>query len=142
MNVSDSSFLLPAAGASFWFLAALPRQAGMSFEEDHVIGSFLGRKSGMRYVSLKLDYARLAGHDRGGEMDLYARWSPKEDVLTSSAVWLSFDVARLQLNTGQVLLRPGTKGSEHRQLSSQEGGILSQRQAGRTAELMQEAPLP
>lgn len=57
MNVRDSSFLLPAADASFWFLAALPRQAGTSFEEYCVIGSFLGRKSGMRYVSLKLDDA-------------------------------------------------------------------------------------
>lgn len=75
-------------------------------------------------------------------MDLYVWWSPKEDVLPSIAVWLSFDVARLQINTEQVLLRPGTKGSEHCHLSSQEGGILSQRQEGGTAELMQEAPLP
>lgn len=80
MNVRGSSFLLPAADASFWLLAALHKQAGTSFEEYCVIGSFLGKKSGTRYVTLKLEYAWLAGHGQGGEVALYAWWSPQEDV--------------------------------------------------------------
>lgn len=118
MDVRGSSFLLPAADASSWILAAWHRQAGMSFEECYVIGGFLDRKSGMRYVTLKLEYAWLAEHGQGGEVDLYARWSPKEDVLHWNAVCLSFDMPHLQNNTGQSLPWPGTEGGEHCQLSS------------------------